>query len=113
MDDSPAVRARLVAMLAEVPGAQVGEATGAEEALELIIRTRPKLVVLDLHLPGRNGLELLPDIKSLPLPPVVVVLTSHPTAYHERQCIARGADFFFDKSRDFARVVEIARVTLG
>ena len=113
VDDSPGVRARLVAMLAEVPGTDVSEAAGADEALELIVRTRPRLVVLDLHLPGRNGLELLPDIKSLPLPPVVVVLTSHPTAYHERQCIALGADFFFDKSRDFARVVEIARVSVG
>ncbi len=113
MDDSPGVRTRLVAMLLEVPGADVSEAAGADEALEVIVRTKPQLVVLDLHLPGRNGLDLLPEIKSLPMAPVVVILTSHPTEHHERQCLARGADFFFDKSRDFGRVVEIARVARG
>lgn len=109
VDDSPAIRARLVAMLVEVPGVEAREAAGADEALEVIRTSRPDLVVLDLHMPGKSGLEVLPALKALPSAPVVVVLTSHPTEHHRRLCVAQGADFFFDKSRDFARVVELVR----
>jgi CheY-like chemotaxis protein len=98
-------------MLAEVPGVQTAEAANADEALELIVRGQPHLVVLDLHMPGRGGLDVIPEIKGLPVPPIVVVLTSHPTEHHERLCVAQGADFFFDKSRDFGRVVELARIS--
>jgi CheY-like chemotaxis protein len=113
VDDSPGIRARLVAMLLEVPGVEAREAAGADEALEVIRTWRPDLVVLDLHMPGRSGLEVLPAIKTLPSAPVIVVLTSHPTDHHRRLCVAQGADFFFDKSRDFARVVELVRAGRG
>lgn len=97
-------------MLAEVPGVETREAGGADEALEAIRASLPDLVILDLHMPGRSGLDVLPVIKALPLAPVVVVLTSHPTEHHRRTCAAHGADFFLDKSSDFARVVELVRV---
>jgi len=107
VDDSSAIRARLVAMLREVPGVELHEAGGADEALHAIDAHRPELVVLDVHMPGMSGIDVVPIIKALPSPPVVVVLTSHPTEHHRRLSIAHGADFFFDKSRDFARVVEL------
>ena len=113
VDDSAGIRARLVAMLTEVPGVEATEAANADEALALIVRVIPHMVVLDLHMPGRSGLDVIPEIKRLPLPPVVVVLTSHPTEHHERLCVAQGADFFFDKSRDFGRVVELVRISNG
>jgi CheY-like chemotaxis protein len=68
--------------------------------------------VLDLHMPGRSGLEVLPEIKRLPSPPCVVVLTSHPTEQHRRLSLASGADFFFDKAQEFALVVELVRTRL-
>jgi DNA-binding NarL/FixJ family response regulator len=49
----------------------------------------------------------LPLLKATAASPLVVVLTSHPTELHRRQCLALGADYFFDKSRDFARVVDV------
>jgi CheY-like chemotaxis protein len=110
VDDSGAIRARLVAMLAEVAGVDALAASGADEALETIEQWKPDFVVLDLHMPGKSGLDVLPVIKALPAAPVVVVLTSHPTEHHRRICAANGADFFFDKSRDFARVVELVRI---
>jgi two-component system, NarL family, response regulator DevR len=110
VDDSPAIRARLVAMLREVPGVEPYEAAGADEALEAIRASAPDLVVLDVHMPGMSGIDVLPIIKALPSPPVVVILTSHPTEHHRRISLAQGADFFFDKSRDFARVVELVTI---
>ncbi|MGH7293395.1 MAG: response regulator [Polyangiaceae bacterium] len=110
VDDSPAIRARLLAMLVELPGVEVREAAGADEAMESIQVSAPDLVVLDLHMPGKTGLELLPQIKSLPVVPIVVMMTGEATEHHRRTCLALGADFFFDKSRDFARMLELVRV---
>ncbi|HEX3344601.1 MAG TPA: response regulator [Polyangiaceae bacterium] len=107
VDDSPAIRARLVAMLQEIPEVEPHEASGADEALEAIRVATPDLVLLDVHMPGKSGLDVLPTIKALPFPPVVVILTSDPTEHHRRLSFASGADFFFDKARDFARVVEL------
>lgn len=110
VDDSAAIRARLVEMLREVPGVEPQEATGADEALEAIRASAPDVVVLDVHMPGKSGIDVLPMIKALPSPPVVVILTSHPTEHHRRLSLAHGADFFLDKSRDFARVVELVAI---
>jgi CheY-like chemotaxis protein len=110
VDDSAAIRARLVAMLREVPGVEPHEAPGADEALEAIRAHLPDLVVIDVHMPGKSGIDVLPIIKALPSPPMVVILTSDPTEHHRRLSLAQGADFFFDKSRDFARVVELVAI---
>jgi two-component system, NarL family, response regulator DevR len=112
VDDSPAIRSRLVAMLVEVPGVEASEAAGADEALALVVASAPDFVVLDLHMPGKGGLEILPALKRRSPSPTVVVLTSHPTDQHRRLSLASGADFFFDKSREFSRVVELVREAL-
>jgi DNA-binding response OmpR family regulator len=110
VDDSPAIRARLAAMLREIPGVEVSEAGGADEALATAAAEPPDLVVLDVHMPGRSGLDVLPQLKALPSAPLVVVLTSHPTELHRRQSTAMGADLFLDKAREFDRVLELASV---
>jgi two-component system response regulator DevR len=107
VDDSAAIRARFVAMLRELPGVEPHEATGADEALEAVRALPHDLVMLDVHMPGKSGIDVVPIIKALPSPPVVVVLTSHPTEHHRRLSLAQGADYFFDKSRDFGRVLEL------
>jgi DNA-binding response OmpR family regulator len=113
VDDSPVIRARLVAMLGEVPGVEVHEAEAADEALAAIALHRPHLVVLDVHMPGKSGLDVLPDIKALPHAPMVAVVTSHPTEHHRRLSMTMGADLFLDKSREFGRVLELVAVRRG
>ncbi len=103
-----------MSLLRDVPDVTPSEASGAEQALDLVRREGTDLVILDLHMPGKSGLEILPLLKAIPAAPLVIVLTSHPTELHRRQCMALGADYFFDKSRDFARVLDvIVRPTAG
>ncbi len=107
VDDSPSIRARLVAMLRELPSVELREAADADEALSAIGESVPDLVVLDVHMPGRSGLDIVPEIKAVPVPPLVVILTSDASERHRRLSLSQGADFFFDKARDFTRVVEL------
>jgi two-component system chemotaxis response regulator CheY len=108
VDDSEIVRDRLVAMIRELGAVhQVGAARNADEALELVRETAPDLVVLDIHMPGTSGIAVLPALKALPLAPCVVALTNDAGEAHRRQCLALGADYFFDKAREFERVLEV------
>src|SRR5258708_27647321 len=108
VEDSAAVRARLVAMVGEVRELDaVDEARDAAGALEIMLRKAPDVVLLDIHLPGAGGMVLLPLLKALPSPPVVVVLTDDAGDHLRRYCFARGADFFFDKAKQFHRVLDV------
>jgi two-component system response regulator DevR len=107
VDDSAWVRARLVSMLAEVRGVDVLGAPDADTAWNELQAGSFDLVILDIHMPGENGLSFLPRIKALPAPPWVVALTTDPSGHHRRECLARGAEFFFDKSKEFDRVLDV------
>lgn len=107
VDDSDAIRARLVARLLEVPGADVHEAARADDALALCRAMHVDAVLLDLHMPGKWGLAIVASLKALNPPPLVVVMTGHPTEHHRRSSLAAGADYFFDKSHEFERALEV------
>jgi DNA-binding response OmpR family regulator len=108
VDDSPAIRRRIVAMVREADvDARVTEASHGEEALLLAKRDPPKLVVLDLALSGDSGLDLVSPLKTSAAAPTVLVLTNHATEHHRRECLAQGADYFFDKSLEFDRVRDV------
>ncbi len=110
VDDSAAVRARLAALLEETSDAAIDEAADGERALALATALAPDVVVLDLHLPGATrGLDVLRAIRGAVRPPVVVVLTNDASAHHRRECVALGAAWFFDKSKEFDRVAEVVR----
>ena len=107
VDDSAAVRGRLVAMLREVVRIMhIDEAASVDEALVLVTDRSHDVVVLDLRMPGKIGLSVVAHLKGRAVPPLVIILTNEATELHKRECFAQGADFFFDKSKHFDRVVE-------
>ncbi len=99
VDDSIAVRSRVVFRLREAGHEVVGEAGDAEAALRMARLRDPEAVVLDLRLPGRSGLDILPELKASGRGPLVLVLTN--AAHARGRCLALGADFFLDKSSAF------------
>jgi CheY-like chemotaxis protein len=108
VDDSHSVRARLVALLAsELPEAEVSAAASTEAALDLVHARPVDVVVLDLHMPGRDGFALLAALQEAPSVPRVLVLTADATEQHRRACLARGAEALLDKATEFERVVSL------
>jgi len=95
-------------MFVDVPGIDsVHEASSLSEARRLLAQQVPGVIVLDLHLQAENGLDLLRDLKSEHSPPLVIVLTNDATDHHRRSCVRLGADYFFDKSRQFEAVLQV------
>src|SRR5579864_4955087 len=78
-EDAASVRTRLVELIEGVAATcVVGEAATPEAAIEGILQTRPDCVVLDLHLRGGTGLEVLKQMRARRVESVVIVLTNHP-----------------------------------
>ena len=108
VDDSALVRKRLAGLMAETTAvAAVAEAGGAADALLAVPRFRPDVVILDLQMPEGSGLEVLKSIRRSSPAPTVVVLTNHTGDHYRRACRDGGADFFFDKSTELDRVLEV------
>ena len=77
----------------------VGTAKTASEAIEGVAALLPDVLLLDMAMPGGNGLDVLQIVKEGKSAPLIIVLTNHP-AYRQRS-LDTGADYFFDKSADF------------
>lgn len=107
-DDSGPVRERIKMLLSEVESIEiVGEAVDAQQAVDFITKQLPDVVILDIRMPGRNGIDVLKEIDKKDGLPVVIMLTNFPYPQYRRKCMEAGADFFFDKSREFEKVVEV------
>jgi two-component system LytT family response regulator len=79
VDDEPLARRKLRRFLDEVPEVEVvGEAVDGSDAVEQIDRLRPDLVLLDIQMPGMDGLDVAQAISAGPMPFIVFV-----TAYNE------------------------------
>ncbi|HWP11958.1 MAG TPA: LytTR family DNA-binding domain-containing protein [Ramlibacter sp.] len=80
VDDEALARSRLRILLGDcaAPVAAVAaEAGNAAQAMELLQRQRFDAVLLDIHMPGADGLALAQALRSLPRPPAVVFVTAH------------------------------------
>ena len=80
VDDEALARLRLRDLLTDCnePATElVGEAAHAQQALELLGSAACDVVLLDIHMPGMDGLRLAQTLKALPQPPAVVFVTAH------------------------------------
>ena len=109
-EDSPLVADRLVELLSELEHVEIiGPVANGHQALQFFHEFRPAVVLLDLQMPGRNGLETLIEIRKLDAACAVVMLTNYDLPEFRAACSHAGADFFLRKSAEFERAVEIVR----
>jgi DNA-binding NtrC family response regulator len=95
VDDEPGVQESLRMLLKEE--CQVVTAGNAAEALLVVEQTPPDLVLLDLVMPGRSGLDLLSDLSERGVPAPVIVLTATKTVTTAVEAMKRGAADYVTK----------------
>lgn len=98
VDDNPSARALLAAFVERTPGLELcGEAGDGWQGLELTGRLAPDLVLLDLIMPGLDGIGFLEGLGGLPRRPRVIVLSGvSADAYVQHSC-RLGADYYLVK----------------
>jgi len=110
VDDSTVIRERLKEMLAEISGVHlIGQTGDPMEALNDIRRYQPDAVILDIRLPGINGIELLKKIKAEQPTITVIMLTDYPYRQYRQQSMQAGADYFFHKATEFKKVIDLLK----
>lgn len=114
VDDHPILRRGLEQVLSDAnPGATFGAASTAAEALAALARAEWDIVIVDLNLPGRDGLSLLEEIRRLhPRLPALVV-TSLPEEEFAVRCMQLGAAGFLTKASAGDELVAAVRKALA
>jgi len=98
VDDHEMVREGLKAMLVSEPDfTLVGDASNAEQALDLVERLRPDVILLDIRLPGVSGIEVCRTVTERYPETAVIILTTFTDESLIAQCIQAGARGFIVK----------------
>jgi DNA-binding NarL/FixJ family response regulator len=103
-EDSPLIRERIEAMIAECGGETIGRSGNVGPATREILERRPDLVILDIQLADGTGFDVLRALHDA-APEIEVLFFSNFAADPYRQLAERlGARGFFDKSREFGQL---------
>jgi len=114
VDDHAVLREGLVAQInREADIVVCGEAETARAAIEAVERLNPDLVLADITLPGRNGLELIRDLRALrPTLPVLVLSMHDPSLFAERVLRAGGCGYV-SKQQSGSQLINAIRQVLS
>ena len=103
VDDEESARTGLKRLL-ESWGHDALTASSAEEGLDAALRHQPDLVLTDLKMPGRGGIELIDDLKEAGIDATVVVVTGHATIESAVKATRGGAYEYLTKPLDLERL---------
>lgn len=112
-DDHAIVRRGLMQILSEIPEVKaIDEASNSQEVLSKIGRTSYDLVILDISMPGRSGLDLLKQLK-VERPNIrVLMLSMHPEEQYAVRALKAGASGYLSKESAPEELVNAARKIL-
>lgn len=114
VDDHPVVREGLVASLEDDPEFQVvGAAGSAEEALPLVTASKPDIILLDLELPGVNGLTAIPNLTAANAASKILILTAYDTDERVLGAIRAGANGYLLKGASLEEIARAIRAVHG
>jgi DNA-binding NtrC family response regulator len=111
VDDEAEIRESLQTLL-ELEGYEVETAANGEEGLSKLGEQPFDLVLLDLALPGRNGIELLPEIRSLDAQLPVIIITAYGTVEDAVRAMQGGAGNFLQKPWDNEKLLADVRAAV-
>lgn len=98
VEDNPIFRAALRNVLTtRFPAMEIEEAADGEEALAKFQELEPVMILMDIKLPGRNGLEITRAIKSTNSSTEIIILTSYDIPEYREAAFRNGASHFLTK----------------
>ena len=113
-DDHPIVRQGLKQILSEEPDMEVlGEAQNSHEVLNLVQKQNWDVVILDISMPGRGGLDVLKELKQQCPKLPVLILSMHPEDRFATRSLMAGASGYLLKDCEFDELVNAVRLVIA
>ena len=108
VDDSSLIIERILIILKEACNVKkIFTATDYIEAVNILQEVKTDIVLLDIHLPGKNGIELLKYIVQHYPETRVIMLSNSISSYYRKLCMSIGAVCCIDKSTEFEMITEV------
>ncbi len=105
VEDSLLIARKLRKILSSLDFVNItGHAKNYNEATAILGIMVPDVVILDIQMPGKSGLELLTEIKLKHLVSKVIIFSNYSDAYYRNLCNHLGANYFLDKSSEFEKI---------
>lgn len=97
-DDEPTIRRLLVEIVEMAKGTSfAGEAADGNEAISEAERLQPAIILLDLAMPNRTGLEALPELREIAGTAQIIVFSGFGRSVLAEEALALGADLYLEK----------------
>jgi len=103
-DDHEAARSRIREILEEMGIKVIAEFSNGKLLLDAVLQMRPRLVTVDIRMPGLNGLVVTERIKQDCPETCVFVITNYPNEYYRRAAKKTGADAFIAKAEAYGEL---------
>jgi DNA-binding NarL/FixJ family response regulator len=114
VDDHPVMREGLRALIScEHDLTVCGEAEAATQALDAVTNLKPDLVLADITLPGRSGIELIKDIRALQPAVLILVISIHDELLYAERVLRAGARGYIMKQESGPKMMQAIRQVLA
>lgn len=109
-DDSGLIRLRLLALLEPIADIDaIHIARTLAQTLESVQRLWPTLLILEIHLPDGNAIQLIHTLKQLAPRMQIAIFTNDANAFNRKKCLQAGVDWVFDKSSEFCDLLIVVQ----
>lgn len=113
VDDALAVRESLSWLIDDEEGLTVvGSASTGSDAIRQVKELNPHLVILDIELPDTDGFTVTRQLKALPQPPQVVLLSVHGDAGSKQRGAEAGCDAYVEKGLGWTHLLRVLKEVL-
>jgi DNA-binding NtrC family response regulator len=112
IDDDQMMLNALTTLLETENYATLTSADG-EGGIRLYKQHRPDVVLLDLRLPLKNGIEVLKDIKGIDSNAKIIIITGYPSPEVKEEAMGNGAFYFYEKSKDIGELLQAVQNAIG
>ena len=106
VDDDEVFRSRLARAFAQRKW-ESGTASTAEEAIRFARDRSPDLVLLDLRMPGKGGLDIIAELRSIDSTMTIIILTGYGSIPTAISAVKRGADHYLSKPADVDQILAV------